>query len=150
MKNDERERKWWLFYDPGDSGHWGDESYVRNCGPGMRNKWTCNESTKKGDMALLYAKRPFSSIVAVMSITTDAKIDHAEKQYAKKPYWCWVTTEALIDNYLSLQAMKADDELRLSWGLVRSQFQSAGPPEIKEPVIRLLERRIPELKEFII
>ena len=101
-------------------------------------------------MALLYAKRPISAIVAIMSVDGDAVIDRKQEQFARDPYWCNARIESVLETPLTFRSMRADKELRTTWGLVRSQFQSPGgrPPKVDATVIELLANRIPELGEF--
>lgn len=147
----DRDPAWWVFYVPGDEQYWGNPDYIESRSEGPVY-WTCSSHTRKGDMALLYAKRPISAIVAVLAVMSDAGQDHAQVQFSStESSWCDVVFEALLAEPLTFKEMREDHELRDAWGLVRGQFQSPGgrPPQIDDEVIGLLAARIPELKKLI-
>jgi hypothetical protein len=139
---------WWVFYDPGDDDHWGNVEYVRLVKSNHpEQSWTCNEETRQGDCAFLYARRPISAIVAILRATSDADPRNAA-EYTTHGFWCRTQCLAVLERPLALSEMKTDRELTKQWGLVRANFQPPGgrPPRVEASTLDLLAERIPELK----
>jgi len=112
-------------------------------------RWTCNEATREGDLALLYVRAPTSSLVALFEATSDAKKSKWALKFGSHPWACQFDVVSEFYDPLSLADMRHDRELWDAWGLVRANFQPGGgrPPRVSDDVCVRLAKRIPELRE---
>ena len=147
------EGNWWLFYVPGTRDgerFWSDPDYVAERLSFETCFWTCNKDVEPGDYGLLYATSPVSSIVAILTVKSQAREETEPRFHSSDEWWCDVTFVKEIDPPLSYAEMKEDDELREAWGLVRSQMQSSrGSQKIPSGILQILSKRIPDLADIL-
>ena len=145
---------WWVFYVPGDADYWQDLEYVAGVAETEDSSedggwWTCNEETVEGDRALLYAKAPISAIVGILEATSPAREHHHE--FSVHPWICDFGCITVFEQPIPFRAMRADQQLRNHWGLIRGNFQPPGgkPPRVSGSTLRLLADRFPQLKPYV-
>lgn len=140
----EKLRTWWVFY-------WTHERYEsKGIIEGEEYEWTCNAETRKGDLALLYVRRPTSALVGLFLATSNAQRAMWAKKFTVHDFACDVEVMRLFKTPLTLHEMRRDTSLFKAWGAVRGGFQAPGgrPPEITDVIVRHLAKKIPELKKF--
>jgi len=147
--NSQREIQWRVFYVPGDDQHWGSARYRQRVADSP-DWWTCDQETKAGDYALLYARAPISALVGIIKATGKAKPDSRARKFTVHHFTCRYRFVCTFDPPHTLRAMRDDKQLSEAWGFVRLPMAPGGrPPRISEEVLSLLIDRIPELRGFI-
>jgi hypothetical protein len=121
-----------VFYVPGDEDHWGDPQYINRV---TKHKggpwWSCDQENKKGDYALLYARKPVSAIVGIIAVLSDAYPEHAVAKFTVHEFACEYRFACKLERPLTIGDMRSDKQLSEKWGFVRLPMAPRGrPPRI--------------------
>jgi predicted transcriptional regulator len=135
---------WWVWY-------WSHEDYAGD--PELQREfdwWTCNESTRAGDFALLYVKRPTSALVGLLQAQSDAEKNSGARVFSSHPWACQSSVVCKFAKPLTLATLRKDRRLAKKWGLIRANFQAAhgAPPRIDEEILKLLLRHLPQIEKY--